>query len=53
MAGGIADGEKDGLVFARGFLKGFLAPRVPVHRVVGVLKKVGALFAGETVRHSL
>ena len=44
MAGGITDGEKDWLVGLLGGLEGFLAPRVPVHRVMRVLKEVGGFF---------
>jgi len=41
MAGGITNGKKDGLVLCPSLLKGFLTPRVPVHRIIGVLEEVG------------
>ena len=40
VAGGIADGEKHGLILHARFLERFFAPRVPIHGVMGVLKKV-------------
>ena len=46
---GVADGEKDGTVFFPGQPEGLLAPRVPVHRVVGVLQKVGTLLLDQPV----
>ena len=46
VAGRIANAEKDGLVLALGALERFAAPRKPVHRIVGVLKQVGARLVG-------
>jgi hypothetical protein len=40
VAGGVADAEKDRLIFLPGLLKGLLSPRVPVNRVVGVLQEI-------------
>ena len=51
VAGGIADRKKNRLVLARRRFKRFIAPRIPIHRVVGVLQKIGTLFVRETVRH--
>ncbi len=49
VARGVPDGEEDRLVFRPGTLKGLVGPGVPVHGVVGVLEKIGALFADEPV----
>jgi len=37
MAGGIAYGQKDWFVFRFCFFKGFIAPWVPVYRVIVML----------------
>ena len=42
VAGGVADREQDRPVLPPRPLQRLLAPRVPVHRVVGVLQQVGA-----------
>jgi len=52
VAGRIADGEEHGLVLGARLGEGLLAPGVPVDRVVGVLKEVGARLLGQAVRHS-
>src|SRR3990172_9255929 len=49
MAGGIADGEQNGLVLAPGLFERFLAPGIPVDGVSGVLQEVGAGFLREAV----
>ena len=49
MAGGITDREKNRLLLPACFGKGFLAPGIPINRVVGVLEKVGRFFLGEPV----
>ena len=51
VTGRIADRQQDGLVLAARFLQGFLAPRVPVDRVVGMLQQVGTGFGSKTVGH--
>ena len=43
VAGGIADGKEDRLILAARLFERFVAPRIPVHGVVGVLPEVGAL----------
>ncbi len=43
MAGGIADGEKDRFVVFPGFFERLGAPGTPIHWVMGMLEKVGAL----------
>src|SRR5204863_179235 len=49
---GAADREQDRLVLAARALERLLAPWVPLDRVVGVLEKIGAGLACETVhRH--
>ena len=51
VAGGVADGQQDGLVLIPRPLKRSLVPGQPVHRVVGVLQQVGTGFVGELVGH--
>ena len=51
MARGVADREQDRLVLGAGARERFLAPRIPVHRVGGVLLQVRRSFADEAVRH--
>ena len=48
----VADREEDRLVLLACAVEGILTPGVPVDRVVLVLEEVGALFCGETIRHS-
>jgi len=40
VAGGITNREEDRFVFAMRFGESFFAPRIPVDRIVRVLKKV-------------
>jgi len=40
MAGGIAYGKEDGLIFCLGFVKSFVTPWKPVYRVMGMLQKI-------------
>ena len=47
VAGGVADAQKDGLVFPAGSLQGLRPPGVPIHRIVGMLLEIGA---GERIR---
>ena len=49
VAGGVANGEKDRLVFTLGALKGLISPWQPLHGIKGVLKKVGAFFVNQAV----
>jgi hypothetical protein len=49
MAGGITDREQDRAVRAASFLQGFRRPRPPMHRIVGVLTKIGAGLVGQAV----
>ncbi len=49
VAGGVADGEEDRLVFLARLGERLLAPGIPVDRVVGVLEEVRALLGGEVV----
>jgi hypothetical protein len=51
VAGRIADGEKDRLVFRPGTIQRLSAPGIPIHGIVGVLKEIRALFLEEAVRH--
>src|SRR5262249_19004420 len=47
----IADGEKDRLLLAPRFLKGLIAPRMPIDGVAGVLQQIGTALGCETVGH--
>jgi hypothetical protein len=49
MASGISYRQKDRLVFSDSFLKSLITPRIPIYRVIGVLKKIWALFTGELI----
>ncbi len=49
VAGGIADGEKDGLVGGFGLGQGGRAPGTPVDGVVLVLEKIGTGFVAEEI----
>ncbi len=49
VAGGVADGQEDGLVLRLGRGEGGLAPGVPLDRVVGVLQQIGAFFVDQAV----
>ena len=54
VAGRVADAQKDRLVFRPGLGECLLSPRVPVHRVAGVLQQVRARLVGQAVhRHVL
>src|SRR5205823_7812426 len=45
----IADGQKNRLVLDTSLAERFVAPRKPVDRVVGVLKKIRTVLAGESI----
>jgi hypothetical protein len=49
MTGAIAHAQQDRPVFGTGFRQRFLAPGIPVHRVVGVLPQVGTGFVDQTI----
>jgi hypothetical protein len=49
MAGGVANAEQNGFVFCLGFRQGFLAPRIPIHRIMGVLEEVRASLMNQVV----
>ncbi len=49
VAGGVPDGEKDGLVLVLGPLQGLVAPGVPLDRIVRMLAEVGAGFVRQVV----
>jgi hypothetical protein len=49
VAGGVADGEQDRLVFARRFGERLWPPGPPIHRIVLVLEEIGTGFASEAV----
>jgi len=40
MAGGIPDGKKNRFVFIISFLESLISPRIPVYRILCVLKKI-------------
>ena len=50
VARSVAYAEENGFVFSFRSIEGFLAPRVPVYWVVGVLEKVRAFFIYQPVR---
>src|SRR5699024_4560296 len=52
VAGGVADGDQDGHVAAACLGQGLLAPRPPLHRVVGVLQQVRAGRLAQSVGHT-
>src|SRR5437879_13283439 len=49
MTSEVADGQKDRLVLFAGLFKGCDAPRIPIHRIVGVQEKVGTLGVNQPV----
>jgi len=49
VAGRVADGEEDRLVFRAGLCERLFAPRIPVHRIVGVLEEIRRFFFREPV----
>ena len=49
VAGGVTHGKEDGLVLAARFVERFRSPRIPIHRVVGVLQQVRTLLVGQPV----
>ena len=53
VAGRIADGEQHGSAGLACVLEGVVAPRIPVHGVVGVLQQVGAGFVTKAIAHPL
>ena len=53
VAGGITDGQQDGLVRLAGGAQGLFAPRIPVHRVFGMLPQVGAGFLSKSIGHGV
>jgi hypothetical protein len=53
VARAVSNRNENGFVLSFGFCESLFAPRVPIHRVVGVLEQVRALFVSESVRLSL
>ena len=49
VAGRVADGEKNRFVFAARLGESFLAPGIPIDRVMGVLEKIRRLLVREAV----
>ena len=49
VTGRVTDREKDRFIFAARFSECFLAPGIPIDRIVRVLKKVRRLFARESI----
>ena len=50
VTGGITDREKDRFVFPARLRERFLAPRIPIDRIMRVLKKIWRLLVREPVR---
>jgi hypothetical protein len=44
MAGGVTDGEKNGLVFLFGSAKSFFVPGIPVYGIFSMLKEIRTFF---------
>jgi hypothetical protein len=40
MAGGVTNAEENGFVLLSGPSEGLLSPRIPIHRIVGMLQKI-------------
>ncbi len=53
VAGRVADRQEDRLVLAARPLEGVVAPRIPVNRIVLVLKEVRTMFSREAIGHAL
>ena len=53
MAGGITNRKKNWLIFPTRLGKRFLAPRIPIDRIMRVLQKVRRLFARQPVRENV
>ena len=51
VARGVADAHEHRLILGPGLGEGFLAPGVPVHGVLRVLKQVGGRFVDEAIGH--
>jgi hypothetical protein len=49
VTGGVSDTEEDRFVLGERFGKGFFAPGIPIHGVVGMLEEIGGGGGGETV----
>ncbi len=49
MAGAVSDADENRFVFRLSFREGFFAPRIPVYRIVSMLKQVWAFLAYESV----
>jgi len=49
MAGRVTNRQEDWLVFATRFGERFFTPRIPIDRIMRVLKKIRRLFAGKPV----
>jgi len=50
MTGTVSDAEKDGFVFASRSLKRLFSPRIPINRIVRMLKQVWTGFPREPIR---
>jgi hypothetical protein len=49
VTGGIPDAEENRFALLFRLLESFLAPGIPVHRIVGVLQKVGTRFVDQSI----
>ena len=50
---GVTNRQKDGFIFGAGPGKGFIAPRVPLDGIAGVLKKIRTAFVRETIHRRI
>ena len=51
VTGRVANAEEDGLILVPGPLQRLLAPRIPVHGIVGVLQQVRGVLSRQSIGH--
>jgi hypothetical protein len=49
VASGIPDGKKNGFVLLLSSAQSFLAPGIPVHRIIGMLEEIGTRFVNQSI----
>src|SRR5579875_3721204 len=49
VAGGVADAEQDGFIFGPCFFESFLAPGIPVNRIMSMLQQIRACLVNKAV----
>jgi hypothetical protein len=53
VTGGIANGQKYGLIFLLRLLKRLISPGIPIHGIIGMLQQIGAFLMDEPIGLSL